>query len=251
MKETKQFDFYEVGGHVRDQLLGLESKDIDYVAVPNIEEFIDIKSNNINDIFSKLSEYLKLKDYQIFLETPSCYTIRAKFPKNHINESLVADFVLSRKEIGYKEGTREPIVVPGTLHDDLERRDFTVNAIAKDINGNLYDPFNGQEDLKNRVLKTPIKGDITFSDDPLRLLRAIRFAITKNFYISDEIHYFILNFDYDNKFKVVSEERIREELYKCFKYDTLKTISFLMRYPQLKKYIFNKTNLWLKPTNEQ
>lgn len=255
MKEQNRlFNFYEVGGKVRDELLGLQSKDIDYVAVPNINEFITSDSyitSTIEQLFLNLKEFLLKEGYQIFLETPSCYTIRAKFPKGHINEGIVADFVLARKEIGYKEGTREPIVVPGTLYDDLERRDFTVNAIAKDINGVLYDPFNGQQDLKDRVLRTPIKGEITFSDDPLRLLRAIRFAITKDFIIDDSIHYFILNFNYDKSFSVVSEERIREELYKCFKFNTLKTITYLMRYLQLKKYIFNNTNLWLKPTNEQ
>lgn len=248
MKE--QFEFYSVGGHVRDELLGLQSKDIDYVAVPKItlvEEFY----KNINDIFNILVSYLKRENYQIFLETPSCYTIRAKFPVGHIHEGIVADFVLARREIGYKEGTREPIVVPGTLYDDLERRDFTVNAIAKDINGVLYDPFNGQEDLKNRILKTPIKGEITFSDDPLRLLRAIRFAITKDFSIKNEIEEIILNFDYNKNFHVVSEERIREELYKCFKFNTIHTLGYLNKYKNLEKYIFNNTNLWLKPTNEQ
>lgn len=242
------FTFYEVGGKVRDELLGLQSKDIDYVVVAKTHI---IERYSIIDIFIIFSQYLKEKGYQIFLETPSCYTIRAKFPKGHLHEGIVADFVLARKEIGYKEGTREPIVVPGTLFDDLQRRDFTVNAIAKDLNGVLYDPFNGQEDLKNKILKTPISGDITFSDDPLRLLRAIRFAITKGFKIGLDIDQFILNFDYENKFNVVSEERIREELYKCFRFNTNLTLTFLNSYLPLRNYIFNKTNLWLKPTNEQ
>lgn len=239
------FTFYEVGGKVRDELLGIDSKDIDYVAVP------DNINHSVLALFGALGQYLTDEGYKIFLATPECYTIRAKFPKGHAHEGIVADFVLARKETGYKEGTREPIVVPGTLLDDLTRRDFTVNAIAKAVNGTLYDPFNGQEDLKNKVLRTPIHGYITFDDDALRLLRAIRFAITKGFKLSEEIHFMLTNFDYENKFGVVSEERIREELYKCFKHNTLNTLSILHNYPTLRNYIFKKTNLWLKPTNEQ
>lgn len=179
------------------------------------------------------------------------YTIRAKFPKGHVNENLVADFVLARKKIGYVEGTRKPIVIPGTLLDDLTRRDFTVNAIACGEDGIIVDPFNGQEDLKNKILKTPISGDITFDDDPLRLLRAIRFAITKGFTIGKDVHEYILYFDYFNKFNVVSEERIREELYKCFHFNTNLTLYYLSNYVNLHNYIFTQTNLWLKPTNEK
>jgi tRNA nucleotidyltransferase/poly(A) polymerase len=115
----------------------------------------------------------------------------------------------------------------------------------------LIDYFNGMEDLHNKILRTPIRGDITFSDDPLRLIRAVRFAITKDLVISDEIHQYLRDFDYQGKFHVVSEERIREELYKCFKHDTLKTLRYLDRYEALKQYIFLNTKLWLKPTNEE
>jgi tRNA nucleotidyltransferase/poly(A) polymerase len=241
------FKFYEVGGKVRDELLGLQSKDIDYVAVPK-----DTEGYSTDIIFEDLKIFLEKEGYQIFLSTPDCYTIRALFPKNHKFAGIVTDFVLARKEIGYKEGTREPIVVPGTLYDDLARRDFTVNAIAKDPETGIYiDPFNGMKDIDLRVLKTPIEGKITFEDDPLRLLRAIRFAITKGFYIGNEIEYIIERFDYNKKFGVISEERIREELYKCFKHNTLDTLKYLEKFYRLKQYIFTKTKLWLKPTNEQ
>lgn len=246
------FIFYEIGGKVRDELLGLESKDIDYVAVPDMAHFSQkLLEPNIGGIFRMLSAYLKTEGYQIFLETPDCYTIRAKFPKGHQHEGTVADFVLARKEIGYKEGTREPIVVPGTLLDDLTRRDFTVNAIAKGSNGEYIDPFNGLTHLKLKLLRTPIKGEITFADDPLRLLRALRFAVTKGFGIGPEIITILLSFDYVNKFGVVSEDRIREELQKCFKYSTMSTIHHLNLFTDLRDYIFTRTKLWLKPTNEQ
>lgn len=243
------FTFYEVGGKVRDELLGIKSKDIDFVAVFDTDKIPP--NRRIEDLFDLLVHYLKETGYEIFLTTPKMYTIRAKFPKDHKYAGTTADFVIARKEIGYKEGTREPILVPGSLHDDLARRDFTINAIAKAEDGSYYDPFDGASDLKAGILRTPISGDITFADDPLRILRAIRFAITKGFLISHDIDEIITHFDYENDFKCISEERIREELYKCFKHDTLATIFMLEDYRDLQKYVFRHTKLWLKPTNEQ
>jgi poly(A) polymerase len=241
------FRFYEVGGRVRDQLLGVDSKDIDYVAVPDLEKLT--KNSSIENVFQLLVEDIKLRGYEIYLITPRAYTIRAKMGSVG---SLVVDFVLARKEIGYVEGTRDPIVVPGTLKEDLARRDFTVNAIAKDVlTGTLIDPFNGQEDIKEKILRTPIDGSITFSDDPLRLLRSVRFAITKRFEIDHNIQRMLHDFNYEERFNIVSEERIREELYKCFKHDTARTLDYLTEFSALKSYIFKKTNLWLKPTNEK
>lgn len=243
------FKFYEVGGKVRDELLGLQSKDVDYVAVPD-EETLAIYKDDAKYMFLYLEQVLRKDKFEIFLITKDCYTIRARFPEGHHYQG-VADFVMARKEIGYIEGTRTPIIVPGTLYDDLERRDFTVNAMARDEDGSIIDPFNGQKDLKDRILKTPLPCEITFNDDPLRILRAIRFSITKDLIIPFEMRKVISMYDYKTKMIVVSEERIREELYKCFKFDTCKTLSYLMRYVELKNYIFKHTNLWLKPTNEK
>jgi poly(A) polymerase len=240
------FHFYEVGGKIRDELLGIESKDIDYVAVPNFDRIT--KNSSVEDVFNLLVEDIKLRGYEIYLITPRAYTIRAKMAAG----VLIADFVLARREIGYEEGTRTPIVVPGTLEEDLARRDFTVNAMAKDpLTGNIIDPFGGQEDIKKKLLRTPIDGSITFSDDPLRLLRAVRFAITKGFEIDYNIQRMLHSFNYEERFGVVSEERIREELYKCFKYNTNRTLNYLLEFGKLRNYIFTKTNLWLKPTNEK
>ena len=243
----EDFKFYEVGGRVRDEILGLESKDIDYVAVPSEPLIRDVSS--AHTMFGILEGYLKTEGFEIFLVTPDCFTIRAKFPKDHKHQG-VADFVMARKEVGYIPGTRQPIVVPGTLFDDLQRRDFTLNAIAKDEDGKLIDYFGGLQDLKDGVLKTPLPCEITFKDDPLRILRAIRFMITKNFEITGEMHAMIKHFDYEVFMApVVSVERIREELYKCFKHDTHRTITILMQYPYLFEYIC-MTGLWFKPTLE-
>jgi tRNA nucleotidyltransferase/poly(A) polymerase len=158
---------------------------------------------------------------------------------------------MARKEIGYIPGTRTPIVKPGTLYDDLERRDFTLNALAKDDDGTIIDYFNGLEHLKFKMLITPLDTNVTFNDDPLRLLRALRFSITKDFRISDDIWNELNNFNYESKMGVVSTERIREELFKCFKHDTLKTLDKLTEFKYLRDYIFKNNLLWLKPTMEQ
>lgn len=242
------FSFYEVGGKVRDELLGLTSKDVDYTVVPNESLLKDISS--VHTMFGILEGYLETEGFELFLVTDDCFTIRAKFPKNHIHSGLVADFVLARKETGYIPGTRTPIVVAGTLEDDLSRRDFTVNAMARGFNDEIIDLFGGMEDLKNMVLKTPLPTKETFNDDPLRILRAIRFSITKGFSLK-YLDYYINNYDYESKMGVVSAERIREELYKCFKHDTLKTLDLLNYFPTLKNYIFENKLMWLKPTMEQ
>jgi tRNA nucleotidyltransferase/poly(A) polymerase len=244
---TELFDLFEVGGKVRDEILGLKSKDVDYVAVPN--ETLLREYTEASDMFQVLCDYLTAEKFKIFLITPNCYTIRARFPQGHKYEG-VADFVMARRELGYISGTRTPKIVPGSLYDDLVRRDFRANTLAKDNDGKIIDFFDGIEDIKNRLLRTPLDCQITFDDDPLRILRCGRFSITKDFRISDEIIDVIKEYDYEKKMMVVSSERIREELFKCFKYDTLKTIKFLNEFSNLRDYIFTRTKLWLKPTFE-
>jgi poly(A) polymerase len=239
MKTCKE---YLVGGAVRDELLGLQSKDLDYVFV-----FDDVNQNQtVEECFNEMYQNIQERG-EIFLSTPSCYTIRYKDKET----KEVKDVVMARKEIGYIPGTRTPIIVPGTLYDDLERRDFTLNALAKDDDGNIIDYFNGMEDLKNRVLRTPLPTELTFNDDPLRILRSIRFSITKGFTIPSQMALVIERYNYDEKMKVVSTERIREELYKCFKHDTLETLRILNEFSGLRNYVFSNGGLWLKPTMEQ
>jgi len=241
------FKFYEVGGCVRDEILGLKSKDIDYVAVAGEDLLRDVTSPHA--LFGILEEFLRLEKFEIFLVTADCFTIRAKFPVDHRYQGI-ADFVMARKETGYIPFTRTPIVVPGTLYDDLERRDFTLNALAKDEYGNIIDFFNGLEHLKSGVLFTPLPCEVTFHDDPLRILRAIRFSITKGFSMPEEMDFVIKNYDYEVKMAVVSQERIREELIKCFAFDTFLTMQVLMKYPKLTEFCFSGI-LWLKPTMEK
>lgn len=245
----EDFKFYEVGGKIRDEFLGLTNKDVDYVAVPTDELFKH--GYTAEQMFTVLLDYLHSKKFEVFLVTEDCYTIRAKFPEGYKYQG-VADFVMARREVGYIPGTRTPIVEPGNLYDDLSRRDFTVNAMAKDPDtGEIIDYFTGKDDIRNALIRTPLDPVTTFDDDPLRILRAIRFAVTKRFTIWQETWKAMVLYDYYAKMPVVSEERIREELIKCFKCDTIRTLTYLDYLPRLRDYIFSRTNLWLKPTNEK
>ena len=135
------------------------------------------------------------------------------------------------------------------------RRDFTVNAMAEDEEGNLYDPFNGLADLNIMTLDTPGDPNLSFKDDPLRIIRGMRFCITKGFIFSKDVRNAITEIGIQGM-EVVSEERIREEMYKCFHHDTKKTLEYLnymedtLRFP-IRSYIFDNTNLWLDITNKK
>lgn len=239
---------FKVGGAVRDSILGIDSKDIDFTFV------LDNLDRTVEEGFDIMTQWMEHKEFTIFLSTPEMFTIRAKFPKGDPNEGLVADFVLARKEVGYKEGTRQPILELGTLEDDLVRRDFCCNALAEDKDGKIIDLFGGIEDINNKVLRTPLDPSITFLDDPLRILRCWRFSVTKEFSIHPSCWEAMKNPEILEKLeKVVSKERIREELYKMFKINTIKSIKILdqssMIVPDLYSIIFSN-GLWLKPTFE-
>lgn len=240
---------FEVGGCIRDELLGLSSKDIDFT-------FVCENSQSVEEGWAEMVTWMMDRGFEIFLQTPDCFTIRAKFPVGHQHEGLVADFVMARKEVGYVEGTRRPILELGTLEDDLVRRDFTVNAIARDIEGQLIDPFGGVEDLKSEILRTPTDAKITMMDDPLRILRALRFSLTKGLEIHTDIMEAMLQPEILDKLaQTVSQERIREEVAKMMKFDTVKTMKMLVDVdqhliPGLLELTF-KDNMWLEPTTKK
>jgi tRNA nucleotidyltransferase/poly(A) polymerase len=159
------------------------------------------------------------------------FTIRAKFPSDHKFAKLDADFVMARKEVGYVKGTRRPILELGTLEDDLIRRDFTINAMAEDEDGNIIDLFKGMFHLQKRVLVAPQDPNVMLMDDPLRALRALRFALTKDLAIEAKLQHAMKNPDLIFKMQeVVSQERIQAELNKMFKHDPIKTMQWLVTY---------------------
>jgi poly(A) polymerase len=241
---------FEVGGCVRDEILGVKSKDIDFTVV------LDNTDQSVDEGWDQMVSFLKEEGYQIFLETKDCFTVRAKFPVGHVNEGLVADFVMARKEVGYVLGTRKPILELGTLYDDLIRRDFTVNALAKDMDGNIIDHFDGVEHLKKGLLVTPLNPMKTMMDDPLRILRALRFSLTKDLEVHTDIMESMKQPDILDKLKkTVSQERIREEITKMMMCDTIKTIKLLVDIDRdyIKGFldIVFKDTMWLKPTTEK
>ena len=189
-------DTYAIGGYVRDFFLERKSKDIDVVT---LGKSIDLA----NLLHQKLGEEAHLSVFKNF------GTAQIKY------HDLEIEFVGARKE-SYNHNSRNPIVEDGSLEDDQNRRDFTINAIAiglsKNNFGKLIDPFNGLNDLTNKLLKTPLNPDITYSDDPLRMMRAIRFASQLNFQI-DEPSFEAISKN-KNRIKIISAERIADEINK-------------------------------------
>ena len=189
-------DTYAIGGYVRDFFLERKSKDIDVVT---LGKSIDLA----NLLHQKLGEEAHLSVFKTF------GTAQIKY------HDLEIEFVGARKE-SYNHNSRNPIVEDGSLEDDQNRRDFTINAIAiglsKNNFGKLLDPFNGLNDLTNKILKTPLNPDITYSDDPLRMMRAIRFASQLNFQI--DVPSFEAISKNKNRIKIISAERIADEINK-------------------------------------
>lgn len=240
---------FEVGGCVRDEIIGVHTNDIDFTFV------LENTDQTVDEGWDEMLSHLKTEGFKIFLETKDCFTVRAKFPKGHMNEGLVADFVMARKEVGYIDGTRQPILELGTLEDDLTRRDFTLNALAKDLEGNIIDLFDGQTHLSQKVLITPLEPVKTFMDDPLRMIRALRFSITKGFDIHPTVWNAIFTPGLIEKLSdVVSQERIQGEVMKMMKHDTVKTLRLLSvidkKDSRLIEIMF-KDKMWLMPTTKQ
>lgn len=223
--------YYKVGGCVRDEILGVKSKDIDYaVETPS---------------YDAMKADILARGGKIFLEKPEYQTIRAKFGKDD------ADFVMCRKDGAYSDGRRPDEVFPGTIDDDLARRDFAMNAIAQRMDGTLYDPHNGYADITLGVIRCVGLPEDRFTEDSLRLLRAMRFAITKKFDLHKSIEACLTDIRIVELLANVSDDRIRDELTKCFRADTRATMFFFQQYPDLWSTIFMDGTLWLEPTNKQ
>ena len=188
---------FVVGGFVRDLLLNRgQAKDIDIVTLGSGISLAE-------KVAAELPNNPKISVFKNF------GTAMIK------TENIDIEFVGARKE-SYREDSRKPIVEDGSLSDDQNRRDFTINALAlslsKDSFGELIDPFHGVDDLQNGLIRTPLEPNVTYSDDPLRMLRAIRFAAQLNFVIEEKSLQAIA--DNKERLKIISNERIAEELNK-------------------------------------
>jgi putative nucleotidyltransferase with HDIG domain len=194
--EELDFPVYIVGGYVRDRLLNRPSKDLDIVCVGSGIE-----------LAKKLATHMRPVPRVTFYSRFGTAMLRHK--------DLEIEFVGARRE-SYRADSRKPLVENGTLEDDQNRRDFTINALAVSLNDNNYgcivDPFNGLADLESRIIKTPLDPEKTFTDDPLRMLRAIRFSTQLDFDIHPETFEALKK--YKNRISIISKERITSELQK-------------------------------------
>jgi len=187
-------DCYVIGGYVRDSIMGRKTNDIDIVAIGSGIELAEAVAKKLKTQVSVFKNFgtamLHYKDMEV-------------------------EFVGARKE-SYNKDSRKPIVENGTLSDDQNRRDFTINAMAigldKNNYGKLLDPFNGIKDIENKIIRTPLNPDITFSDDPLRMMRAIRFATQLRFSIEETTFEGIIR--QVERIDIISKERISDELNK-------------------------------------
>ncbi len=217
---AKKKKVFVIGGFVRDLLLKRASKDADFVVLGSGIEFA-------REVAKAMGDHTEAKYFENF----GTAMIR--------KGNWVLEFVGARKE-SYRKDSRKPIVENGTLKDDQKRRDFTINALSISLQkhnyGELHDPFNGLNDLKNKIIKTPLDPDITFSDDPLRMMRAIRFATQLNFTIEENSFQAIGR--NKNRMSIVSRERITDELNKIVMAETPSTGFKLLEESGLLKVIF-------------
>ena len=190
---------YAVGGFVRDKILGRNTKDIDIVCIGDGLQMA-----------TKFAGYFNPKPHVSLFKTYGTAQVKLT--------DIEIEFVGARKE-SYVRESRNPKVEPGSLIDDQNRRDFTINAMAIDLSaerfGTLLDPFNGLADLNSRIIRTPLAPEQTFDDDPLRMMRAIRFATQLDFVI--EANTFKAIQQMADRIKIVSQERITDELQKIMK----------------------------------
>lgn len=218
--DQMQLETYVIGGFVRDIYLNRKSKDIDIVTVGSGIE-----------LAKKVSENLKNKPLVNIFKNYGTAMFKYK--------DLEIEFVGARKE-SYQNDSRKPLVENGSLKDDQNRRDFTINALALCLNksnfGELVDPFNGIDDLKNKIIRTPLNPDITFSDDPLRIMRAIRFSTQLGFEIQSETLQSISK--NRERISIISGERIIDEINKIMMSDKPSVGFKLMEETGLLKIIF-------------
>lgn len=213
-------DSYVIGGYVRDFLLKKgDAKDIDVVAI----------GSGIA-LAKKVAENLPTAPKVQVFKTYGTAMLRYK--------DIEVEFVGARKE-SYAKNSRNPIVEDGSLTDDQNRRDFTINALALSLSeanfGELLDPFNGMQDLENKIIRTPLNPDITYSDDPLRMMRAIRFATQLNFKIEKESLKAITR--NAERIKIITNERIVVELHKILESETPSIGFLLLEKTGILKYI--------------
>jgi GNAT superfamily N-acetyltransferase len=212
--------FYEVGGAVRDDVMGIPTDDVDFaVTAPS---------------YDAMKAHLEAEGFRIFQEREEFATIKAKVPDGHPlqERTLVADFVLARRDGPSSDGRRPDYTEPGSLEDDLARRDFTVNAIAKDLDGNIIDPHGGLADIESRTLRFVGDPMDRVNEDGLRVLRGLRFMVTKGLAPDPDTWRALTSDVAAERLAGVSDQRVANELDKMLDYDTPGAVALLGQLPQ-------------------
>ena len=236
---TNSIRIFEVGGSIRDELMGItEFPDRDFCAVA--------------PSWSALLEWCHANMERVFQVKPDFLTIRGRMPNG---DSI--DVVMCRKDGSSSDGRHPDTVEAGTLLDDLARRDFTVNAMAREVDpttlepiGEIIDPFHGRQDLISGILRCVGVTSMRLEEDGLRVLRAVRFSITKDLEFCPDL---LANLKSGHWWtfagETVSSERIREELTKMFKHSTARTMTMFIEFlPAEALELFDVAGIWLKPT---
>jgi tRNA nucleotidyltransferase (CCA-adding enzyme) len=254
MSNNKFKNLYIVGGTIRDYIMNKNIHDID----------IAVEASS----YKELKELLMDFDCTIYVEKEEFGTIRARagddlyerirfslggYYKDERSFPHVFDFAITRSDGEYLDGRHPEKIIPTDIHSDLLRRDFTMNAMALSLDTlMIIDDHNGISDIKRGVIKSVGNPIDRFNEDALRIVRALRFAITHDMKLDMELGNTIEVHGYrllDNA--KLSDERIREELMKMFNKDTIKSLKLLSEYRHIAEYIFENTSIWLKPTMEE
>jgi tRNA nucleotidyltransferase (CCA-adding enzyme) len=225
-----RFPTFLVGGAVRDELMGMKSKDLDFVVVcPS---------------FADMETMLLEQGCKIFQSRPEFLVSRALHPKLG-----AVDFAVARTDGEYKDGRRpESTGIASNVEEDLARRDFTINAIAKNVEtGEIIDPFGGAKDIRLRTIRAVGDPKKRLEEDKLRAFRALRFSVTKGFMIDSLLTLSIQSLT-PGDFHAVSNERIKDELEKMFAHNPIISMIILLRFHFLSKLAFEDRGISLIPS---
>ena len=226
-----EVELFEVGGSLRDEILGIDNKDLDWTAL-------------CSQGWEALKAWAHVWLDRVFLVTDQHLTLRG------IKDGEIYDIVMARKDGKYSDGRRPDSVEPGSLLDDLRRRDFRMNAMARGKDGILIDPFLGQKDLEDRIIHCVGEPLERFDEDKLRILRALRFSLTKGMTLSASVYDAIWEHDWAAVVAAIPVERRMAELNKMFRFDTPQAVSLLATLPDdLQEAVFHRC--WLEPTNKK
>ena len=231
-----RFSTFLVGGALRDEVLGRPCKDFDFtVEAPS---------------FDTMREMVEDEGGRVFTENPEFVTLRAKDTRGTLTGTvgMTADFVLARADGPSTDGRRPDFVVAGTLAQDLSRRDFTMNALARNVEtGEEVDLFGGRDDLARKVVRAVGNAADRFAEDALRSMRALRFAVVLGFDLDPAVEWAMRDQDVD-RLAATSVERKRDEMAKAFRADKWRTMSLLLDLPKDVREAMMPEALRLEPT---